>query len=54
MTTWVNDQESGSISCPSCSGTGKRITSVVDLSDIDDKLDDIMDRLNDIFEQLSE
>lgn len=41
-------------SCPRCSGTGVDSRTLLDLSDLIDKIDNLQDKVDDIFEKVSE
>ena len=50
----TSDINPSPIDCLHCSGTGLRDVGIVDMSDMEDKLNDILDKCNDIFEKVNE
>ena len=50
----TGDDRLGVEDCPRCATTGKLEVGILDLSDIEDKIDDVMDKCNDIMDKLNE
>jgi len=50
----TGDDRLGVEDCPRCATTGKLEVGILDLSDIEDKIDDVMNKCNDIKEVVDE
>jgi excinuclease UvrABC ATPase subunit len=44
----------GTVQCPHCDGSGSFDDSMLDISNLEDKVNDILGKVNDIFEKLTE